>query len=622
MTLDVVAVDETGRGVPDLRREDFQLIQQGRVQSISNFQFVSVTPVRRDMPDPAVGPQLPDVVTNVRPVEGRQFVVVVDDLHILETHIVPTRELLLQFLRSVSPDDQVAIVYVGRSDLSVDFTTDSALQMRAVARLRETLGFAYDAAPMAPRYQQEEGLRRQFELRTLDVLKNVCSSLAGVGQSWRSVVYVGEGFADPDMFKRPGASDTYQQLLQTLDDARRAGVRIYTINPRGAAHVEDALRSPFEIQQPRAPAVPGQPLPPPDQRQPCGGEHACGTLLQIHENMQFQDDFMRLVANHTGGLAEVNRANLDAAVADIVRDNSSYYLIGFHPDPPVRDGKFHEVDVRVPGRPGLSIRAKAGYVAPSPVIDAPESRSPLNGVLGAALPDAAVPLRALAAPLTIVDAHTSRALVTMRVTYPVPIDGSHSLSDQFEFGIVAIDPDGNIRARTERAFHATATVPPGATDASFILNAPIDVPPGDLTLRIAIVSTALGRSGAIHLPVAAPDPGDRGLQIPALVLGSVEGAGPAVISPYEFTVPFTWQPTTRREFGPAETLRLYAPLWWRGSESHVDATLEIEHDGVVVRHEEHHLEAVDAHGTREAALDVVLPLTDSGSWRLPCSRSG
>jgi hypothetical protein len=49
---------------------------------------------------------------------------VIDDGHILETEIVPMKRMMTDFLRALSPDDDVAIVYVGRSDLGQDFTRD------------------------------------------------------------------------------------------------------------------------------------------------------------------------------------------------------------------------------------------------------------------------------------------------------------------------------------------------------------------------------------------------------------------------------------------------------------------------------------------------------------------
>jgi hypothetical protein len=49
----------------------------------------------------------------------------------------------------------------------------------------------------------------------------------------------------------------------------------------------------------------------------------------------------------------------------MVRDNSTYYLLGYVSSRAPRDGKFHEIDVRVK-RPGVQVRARKGYWAYSP----------------------------------------------------------------------------------------------------------------------------------------------------------------------------------------------------------------------------------------------------------------
>ncbi|MDP6609698.1 MAG: hypothetical protein QF463_11580, partial [Vicinamibacterales bacterium] len=54
--------------------------------------------------------------------------------------------------------------------------------------------------------------------------------------------------------------------------------------------------------------------------------------------------------------------DLGAAFARVADELHSQYLIGFAP--PKRDGKVHDIDVRVSQR-GLKPRARKDYVAPS-----------------------------------------------------------------------------------------------------------------------------------------------------------------------------------------------------------------------------------------------------------------
>jgi VWFA-related protein len=77
------------------------------------------------------------------------------------------------------------------------------------------------------------------------------------------------------------------------------------------------------------------------------------------------DPGLARVAEETGGgYAEIRFGDdLGAAFARVADELHSQYLLGFAP--PKRDGKVHEIDVRVSAR-GLKPRARRSYVAPKP----------------------------------------------------------------------------------------------------------------------------------------------------------------------------------------------------------------------------------------------------------------
>lgn len=69
------------------------------------------------------------------------------------------------------------------------------------------------------------------------------------------------------------------------------------------------------------------------------------------------------IAAATGGFA-LNASNgFDNAFNRIVQENSSYYVLGFSSSNERRDGRYRKLDVRVKG-PGLTVRGRAGYMAP------------------------------------------------------------------------------------------------------------------------------------------------------------------------------------------------------------------------------------------------------------------
>jgi hypothetical protein len=70
------------------------------------------------------------------------------------------------------------------------------------------------------------------------------------------------------------------------------------------------------------------------------------------------------VSEHTGGgYTEIRPTeDLGAAFARVVDELHSQYLLGFAP--PKRDGKVHNVEVRILSQKGLKPRARKSYVAP------------------------------------------------------------------------------------------------------------------------------------------------------------------------------------------------------------------------------------------------------------------
>ena len=114
---------------------------------------------------------------------------------------------------------------------------------------------------------------------------------------------------------------------------------IYGIDPRGiGAGLDEAI----ELQSL------------PDETNPMG---------PVFDAVRHGQDSLRSVSEDTGGFAAVNHNDLNDSFARIIRENSSYYVLGYYPAGDKRDGRFHNVDVRVK-RPGLTVRARKGYVAP------------------------------------------------------------------------------------------------------------------------------------------------------------------------------------------------------------------------------------------------------------------
>jgi Ca-activated chloride channel family protein len=97
----------------------------------------------------------------------------------------------------------------------------------------------------------------------------------------------------------------------------------------------------------------------PGVRQPAFGPGGLQAMLMA----DLPDHGLALVARETGGgYTEIRFGqDLAAAFAQVADELHSQYLLGFAP--PKRDGKVHDIRVRV-GQRGLEVRARRTYVAP------------------------------------------------------------------------------------------------------------------------------------------------------------------------------------------------------------------------------------------------------------------
>ena len=94
-----------------------------------------------------------------------------------------------------------------------------------------------------------------------------------------------------------------------------------------------------------------------------GGSMSQGGLAAAMGSGGPDPGLARVAIETGGGYLEVKaRDDLGAAFARVAEELHSQYLLGFAP--PKRDGKKHDIDVRVSGGGGLDVRARKNYIAP------------------------------------------------------------------------------------------------------------------------------------------------------------------------------------------------------------------------------------------------------------------
>jgi VWFA-related protein len=232
-------------------------------------------------------------------------------------------------------------------------------------------------------------IRRRREKRTLDALNDLVRFLRGAREERTAVIVVSSGWRlftpDPNLERVIGCQvtgqteigidpktgkltsknttdpiaatreacdrdrlflakiDDRQDLQRTLEEANRANVSFYPIDPRGLAVFD-------------TPIVPSA-LDAPSLGEPSPTIHLSDDARMLAARI----DSLRTVAEATDGLAVVNNNDLAAGMQRIVSDLTSYYLLGYYASGKL-DGKFHKITVRVK-RPGVQVRARRGYLA-------------------------------------------------------------------------------------------------------------------------------------------------------------------------------------------------------------------------------------------------------------------
>src|SRR5438874_9660736 len=132
--VDALVLDRNDNFVRGLTRDDFQVLEDGKAQTISTFTLVDIPIERYDKPLGAAMPIEPDVKTNERPFDGRVYVMVIDDLHTSFARSSRVKNAARQFVqRYLGANDLMAIVHTrSANEANQEFTNNKRLLLAAI----------------------------------------------------------------------------------------------------------------------------------------------------------------------------------------------------------------------------------------------------------------------------------------------------------------------------------------------------------------------------------------------------------------------------------------------------------------------------------------------------------
>lgn len=305
--VDAVVTDSKGNHVTDLRPEDFEILEDGKSQKITNFSWIDVTP-----------PKIPTGARNLRQEEvHRSIVLMIDDLGTSWEFLPGVMGSAKKFVaEQMAPGDLVSVTASrGGMGFYQQFTSDKRQLYAAIDHIGHRPGFGIweVETPRGVELKPERGeppLGYRDAANPPNPIGYLTWAIEGLRDvpGRKAVVLFSHGFFAPPML---------------VNLANRAGVVIYLIDPTGM----DA-----------------------------SGKTIAG------------DAPYRQLAQQTGGLwiHSLIGKELNADLGRVLEDMSGYYLIGYKPNrsdfeltrgTPVH----HDIQVKV-RRPGLLVRARNGFM--------------------------------------------------------------------------------------------------------------------------------------------------------------------------------------------------------------------------------------------------------------------
>ena len=376
VTTDVVVRDNSGQFIADLKKEDFEVLEDGVPQKLISF---SLTHGGRSF-NIAAPPPAPVAEGIILPpsrppsdAAGRIFILFVDDLHLDFRNTGRIRDLFKKISKElIHEGDMFGILSTGPSSLQIDLSYDRRRLDEALKKI--------SGAGLAPKdiLDVPEGSQGPPEVRhrahvAFSTARDMIRQLEQVHNRRKAFIYVSNGYDlnpfaktraknalerygqlrsnvdnndgsspsedpnDPAVQQRQGNQFAFADLVSDLADltraANRANTTIYTIDPRGLVGGPDL-----------------------DEKI---------DMVEYQEYVRSTQDTLRVLAELTGGIAVVNQNDFTKALKRIDQETSDYYVVGYYSTNPDPTKRRRTIEVKVT-RPGASVWHRTSYTLKKP----------------------------------------------------------------------------------------------------------------------------------------------------------------------------------------------------------------------------------------------------------------
>jgi VWFA-related protein len=315
VTLDVVVTDKLDRPVVDLKQEDFKVLDNKDLRSITSVRMVNG---EGDKPDPPVTAYLLVDMINT-------------PLETLSTEL----KSIEAYLEQAGPRLPLPTALIFLSETDLKFQGEPTRDPKVLlANLRNN-----DA--MRRSFQQQGGIQQLAQMRekSLEALNGVTLKLNNV-EGRKLVVWISPGWAafeHQSSQKSPKELEALYEYIVGISTAlRQAGVTIYSVNPYGAVRDLGISNESYYKEFVKGVSSPKQ--------------------------TDNGDLGLQVIAAQTGGNVLYGNNNIAKMIDQCLADAQVFYEVTYSAAHARQANEFHAVQMQV-GKPGLKPRTRFGYYA-------------------------------------------------------------------------------------------------------------------------------------------------------------------------------------------------------------------------------------------------------------------
>nr|HEV7952435.1 VWA domain-containing protein [Candidatus Acidoferrales bacterium] len=545
--MNVVVRDAKGQLVTGLKKEDFEIYDQGKKQIISSFDAELAHPPAMKMPESIeIQGRPPSPPPAVPP---RFLAMYFDDENISTGDLVYARKAAESFVQKNMSETDRAGVFTSSTMVTQQFTSDKKQMLDTLAKIVSHQRSATFGATSCPRITPYEAMQINqsfdthtdvFDMALAQAVQCNCSTAVTDSQAMATcvveqsrlvqtqaatVLSLSEQFAQDslgvlgDVIRYLGKMPGKRMLIMTssgffsrtdkvqhtqdkmIDAALHAGIVINTLDAKALA-AEWVGGSPADGQVVLSPTTAAAAAGGKVVISTSGSVAGMNALQQriVDDEREVSSDSMAVLASATGGKFFHNSNDLEGGLVELAALPEVSYAMSFSPDDVRANGVYHSLKVTMPGRRDVTISARPGYFAQSNEKGSPGAKlQKLNQEVMAS-----DTLSGVAAEVTTQSAVTSTGETGLKVN--VHVNGrtlafrkeNNTRAERIIFVTALFDMQGHYLSGVETVMDMNlkdatfATVSKDGVDARSTLQ----LPPGTYRLREVVQEVVGGRLAA------------------------------------------------------------------------------------------------------------------------------